>query len=151
LPLADFDFADLCAAILDGTLGDFPLTWKSGAVCALVAVAAGYPGAYRKGDPITVNKQALAKTGARLFFAGANAQRDTDAQRDSPATQNGGDDVTNTGLRTSGGRVLAASAWGADPEEARTRAYEALGVVGFAGMAYRTDIGRDIRGNRDVT
>jgi phosphoribosylamine--glycine ligase len=124
LPLSDFDFAGLCAAILDGTLEKFPLTWKAGAVCAPVAVAGGYPGAYRKGDPIAVNKAALAKTGARLFIAGAER-------------------VPGTLLQTSGGRVLAASAWGADADQAWARAYEALGAVSFEGMAYRKDIGRE--------
>jgi phosphoribosylamine--glycine ligase len=124
LPLADFDFAELCAAILAGTLGDFPLNWKSGAVCAPVAVAGGYPGSYRKGDRITVDEPALARTGARLFIAGAER-------------------VPGTILQTSGGRVLAASAWGADADQARARAYEALGAVSFEGMAYRKDIGRE--------
>jgi phosphoribosylamine--glycine ligase len=125
LPLADFDFAGLCTAILDGTLAAFPLTWKPGAVCAPVAVADGYPGAYRKGDRITINENALAKTGARIFIAGA--------QRAGGAAE----------LRTSGGRVLAASAWGADADEAWTRAYQALEAVSFEGMAYRNDIGRE--------
>jgi phosphoribosylamine--glycine ligase len=123
LPLADFDFAGLCAAILDGTLAAFPLKWKPGAVCAPVAVADGYPGPYRKGDSITINKKALEKTGARIFIAGA--QRSAEE------------------LRTSGGRVLAASAWGADADEAWARAYEALAAVRFEGMAYRKDIGRE--------
>jgi phosphoribosylamine--glycine ligase len=122
LPLADFDFADLCTAILDGKLDAFPLTWKPGAVCAPVAVAGGYPGSYRKGDRITINEDALAKTGARIFIAGAERAAE---------------------LRTSGGRVLAASAWGADADDAWTRAYQALGAVNFEGMAYRKDIGRE--------
>jgi phosphoribosylamine--glycine ligase len=121
LPLMDADFAGLCTAILEGSLAGFPLAWKTGAVCAPVAVADGYPGAYRKGDPIAIDKAALAKTGARIFIAGAG--------RAGPA------------LHTTGGRVLAASAWGADGEAARQKAYEALAAVSFAGMAYRKDIG----------
>ena len=49
LPLMDSDFAELCLAIEDGSLGSLPVTWKKGAVCAPVAVADGYPGSYRKG------------------------------------------------------------------------------------------------------
>ena len=45
------------------------------------------------------------------------------------------------GLVTSGGRVLAASAFGETVDEARARAYEALGAVSFEGMFYRRDIG----------
>jgi phosphoribosylamine--glycine ligase len=125
LPLADFDFAALCTAILDGTLAAFPLLWKPGAVCAPVAVAGGYPGPYHKGDRITINERAIARTGARLFIAGAER----------------GEGAARAELHTSGGRVLAASAWGAGADEARTRAYEALGAVGCAGMGYRNDIG----------
>jgi phosphoribosylamine--glycine ligase len=127
LPLMNFDFVDLCAAILDGTLAAFPLNWKPGAVCAPVAVAGGYPGSYRKGDPITLDETALAETGARIFIAGAQQH----------------EDAAGTGLRTIGGRVLAASAWGIDADQARIRAYQALGAVSFTGMAYRKDIGKE--------
>jgi phosphoribosylamine--glycine ligase len=128
LPLMDSDFAGLCLAIHEGGLAGFPLKWKSGAACAPVAVAAGYPGEYRKGDPVAINETALAKTGARLFVAGA---------------QRGAGGALGSGLRTSGGRVLVVSALGADAEEAWEKAYRALGAVGFEGMDYRRDIGRE--------
>jgi phosphoribosylamine--glycine ligase len=121
LPLMETDFAGLCSAILDGSLASFPLKWAPGAVCAPVAVVDGYPGTYRRGDPIAINKAVLDKTGARLFIAGA--------RRAGPR------------LQTTGGRVLAASAWGADGEAAREKAYAALSAVSFEGMAYRKDIG----------
>ncbi|MDR2433687.1 MAG: phosphoribosylamine--glycine ligase [Treponema sp.] len=123
LPLMDSDFADLCVAILDGSLGDFPLKWKQGAVCAPVAAADGYPGPYRKGDIIAIDAAALAKTGAKLFVAGADSA-----------------------LRTSGGRVLAVSAFGADAGEACTAAYRGLAAISFAGMSCRKDIGREFTG-----
>ncbi|MDR1949596.1 MAG: phosphoribosylamine--glycine ligase [Spirochaetaceae bacterium] len=127
LPLLETDFGELCAAILAGTLGDFPLRWKPGAVCAPVLVAEGYPGPCRKGDLIRVNWEKLAQTGVELFAAGA--------RRGKPP----GEDPA--GLYTAGGRVLALSAWGVGPEEARARAYAAVGAVDFTGMAYRSDIG----------
>jgi phosphoribosylamine--glycine ligase len=126
LPLMDSDFADLCTAIFAGNLGGFPLQWKPGAVCAPVAVAAGYPGDYRQGDPIAINELALTKTGARLFVAGA---------------RRGAGGALGSGLRCSGGRVLAVSARGADAEEAREKAYTALRAISFEGMDYRRDIG----------
>ncbi|MDR1211919.1 MAG: phosphoribosylamine--glycine ligase [Spirochaetaceae bacterium] len=130
LPLLDSDFAELCKAMLDHSLDNFPLVWKEGAVCAPVAVAAGYPGAYDKGDPITIDRPALQETGAKLFFAGAAATAGTGAAVSGP-------------LITSGGRVLSASAWGVNAVEARERAYRALKAVSFADMDYRTDIGRE--------
>jgi phosphoribosylamine--glycine ligase len=125
LPLMDADFAGLCAATLDGSLASFPLNWRSGAVCAPVAVAGGYPGAYRTGDPIAIHQAALAKTGARVFIAGAGRVEGANGPE----------------LRTAGGRVLSVSAWGADGEAARKSAYAALAAVSFAGMDYRNDIG----------
>jgi phosphoribosylamine--glycine ligase len=121
LPLMESDLSGLSQTILDGTLADFPLTWKNGAVCAPVAVAGGYPGPYRKGYPITVDEKRLAQSGGRLFIAGAEAKPE--------------------GLVSSGGRVLAASAWGADPQAARAASYAALESVSFADMGFRRDIG----------
>jgi phosphoribosylamine--glycine ligase len=128
LPLMDSDLAGLCAAILKGTLGDFPLKWKNGAVCAPVAVAGGYPGPYRTGAPITINSAVLERTGAQLFIAGA--RRETEGP-------------PGSGLRSSGGRILAVSSYGNDADEAWTRAYRALEAIHFEGMDFRRDIGRE--------
>jgi phosphoribosylamine---glycine ligase len=128
LPLMDSDLAELCTAILDGTLQSFPLEWKNGAVCAPVAVAEGYPGPYRKGDPIAINPADFEKTGAKLFVAGASL---------------GTGGPLGSGLRTQGGRVLSVSALGSDADDAFTKAYQALRFISFDGMGYRTDIGRE--------
>jgi phosphoribosylamine--glycine ligase len=128
LPLMDSDLTELCEAILDGTLQNFPLAWKSGAACAPVLAAEGYPGPVRKGDPIAINLTGLKKTGAKLFAAGADR---------------GAGGAFGSGLRTSGGRVLAVSAMGSDASEARAKAYEAIRFVNFEGMVYRRDIGRE--------
>ena len=128
LPLMESDLAGLCEAILDGTLQNFPLKWKRGAVCAPVVAAEGYPGSYRKGDPIAINSVGFEKTGAKLFVAGANR---------------GSGGPLGSGLRTSGGRVLAVSALGSDADDAFMKAYEALKFVNFEGMVYRKDIGRE--------
>ncbi len=122
LPLMDFDFARMCGAIVDGTLDSFPFAWKKGYQCAPVAVSRGYPGSYPKGLPLTIDEEAVARAGAKVFVAGAQAD-----ERGS--------------LVTSGGRVLASSAFGQTVDEARSRAYEALGSVSFDGMFYRRDIG----------
>jgi len=120
LPLMDFDLVDLCEAILAGR--DFPLAWKQGAVCAPVAVADGYPSPYRKGDPIAVDVAALAKSGAKVFISGASGDP----------------------LRTSGGRVLTVSAFGANADAAYANAYRGLEAIHFEGMGFRRDIGREV-------
>lgn len=138
LPLMESDLGDMCLAILENRLDAFSPAWKTGAVCAPVAVAGevpgypGYPGPYRRGDPVTVDWEKLAGTGALLFAAGAAAVPETGGN---PA------EAGKAPLVSSGGRVLAVSAWGADAALARQRAYEGLSAVSFEGMACRTDIG----------
>jgi phosphoribosylamine--glycine ligase len=100
-----------------------------------VAVAEGYPGAYRKGDPIDVDQAAAAAAEARVFLAGAALDADALACGMGPGATEAGV------LRTSGGRVLAVAAHGADGAQAQARAYRALEAVHFEGMGYRKDIG----------
>lgn len=121
LPLMDADFARLCLAVLDGGLASFPLAWRRGAVCAPVAVADGYPSAYHKGDLISIDCARFASTNVRLFIAGA--------------------ELRGTELYTTGGRVLAASAYGADALAAQEQAYTALAAIRFDAMSFRKDIG----------
>jgi len=130
LPLMDFDLLDLCAAMLAGQDFSASFKWKKGAVCAPVAVADGYPGSYRKGDAITINAAALGQTGAKVFISGASAESET---------ANGA-----SALRTSGGRVLTVSAYGANADEAYNNAYRGLAAVNFEGMDFRRDIGREV-------
>ena len=131
LPLMDFDFAAMCRAIVDGKLKDFTFDWRPGCVVAPVAVSGGYPGEYKKGIPIECNRDAFMKSGAKLFIAGANPDRRGDRVQTDNAM----------GLITSGGRVLACSAYGANFAEAWRKAYEALQTIHFDGMFYRKDIG----------
>jgi phosphoribosylamine--glycine ligase len=134
LPLMDASFAELCLTIQENRLETCDLSWKPGAVCAPVAVAGespgypGYPGSYRKGDPIRIDAEKLGDT--HLFAAGAVA---------APAAAG----TAGEEMVTAGGRVLAVSAWGADAAEARRKAYDALSGVYFDGIAYRTDIGME--------
>lgn len=135
LPLMDSDLAELCLSIAKGTLHQYNLKWKDGFVCAPVAVAEGYPDAYRKGNPVNIDRERIAALGAQVFIAGASLDQDALACAMGPGSTEGGV------LRTSGGRVLAVSAHGATLEEARRRAYQAMEAVQFQGMDYRRDIG----------
>ena len=128
LPLMDSDFTELCEAILDGSLADFPLKWKNGAACAPVIAAEGYPGSYRSGDPIAINHVGLKRSGAKIFAAGA---------------KQGAGGASGSGMHTSGGRVLAVSALGDTADAAWEKAYQAIKFVNFDGMVYRKYIGRE--------
>jgi phosphoribosylamine--glycine ligase len=122
LPLMESDFSMLCESILEGSLCDFPLAWKNGAVCAPVLVSGGYPAAYKTGFPITIREELALSRDIKILISGAQE--------------------TPGGFITSGGRVLTVSAYAPSADEAFTRAYEAINGVSFNGMYYRTDIGR---------
>ena len=124
LPLMDFDFASMCTSILNGTLKNFEMKWKPGYQVAPVVVSGGYPGAYKKGIEITINKPLLNASTAKVFIAGAVSGRRGDGD-----------------LLTSGGRVLACSAYGSSFKEAWTNAYQGISAVKFDGAFYRKDIG----------
>ena len=123
LPLMDFDFAALCTSILNGSLKEFEVKFKKGYQVAPVVVSGGYPGSYKKGCEITFNEDILKASGAKIFVAGAVSGR------------RGGD------MLTSGGRVLASSAFGSTFKEAWERAYQGISSVKFEGAFYRKDIG----------
>lgn len=124
LPLMDFDFAAMCTAILNGSLKDFSFEWKPGYQVAPVVVSGGYPGDYKKGLEITFNEAILNASTAKVFVAGAVSGR-----------RGAGD------MLTSGGRVLACSAYGETFKEAWEKAYQGISAVKFDGAFYRKDIG----------
>ncbi|MBR5402018.1 MAG: phosphoribosylamine--glycine ligase [Treponema sp.] len=124
LPLMDFDFAAMCTAILNGTLKDFDFKWKPGYQVAPVVVSGGYPAAYKKGCEININQALIDMSGAKVFIAGAVTGR-----------------RGNKDLLTSGGRVLACSAYGATFKEAWSKAYQGVSAIKFENCFFRKDIG----------
>ncbi len=87
-------------------------------VVATVIAAAGYPGTPRSGDTIVLPDTSA---GEWLFHAGTTRVDDT--------------------VRTSGGRVLAATATGATLAEAQQRSAALAAGVQFTGAFHRRDIG----------
>jgi phosphoribosylamine---glycine ligase len=113
------DLLDLVEHAVDGTLDRASAEWDRRAALGVVIAAHGYPDEPRKGDAITALPPS--DFDCRVFHAGT--------RRDGKA------------LLTSGGRVLCVTALGDSVRMARTRAYEAIEKIRFAGMQYRTDIG----------
>ena len=130
LPMMDFDFAEMCKAIMDGKLKDFNFAWKKGYAVAPVAVSGGYPKAYKKGIPISINASAESMKGCKIFIAGAIEDRRANGAK--------GKELS---LITSGGRVLASCAQAATFDEAWNNAYALMKQISFEGMFYRKDIG----------
>jgi phosphoribosylamine--glycine ligase len=119
-------------ACAEGRLRGIRLRSSSQAALCVVLAAAGYPGAYPKGMPITGldAAEALFPGRVKVFQAGTAISGDT--------------------LVAAGGRVLGVTALGGDLAEAQTRAYAALDKIHMDNSQFRRDIGaRGLRG-RDL-
>ena len=118
LALLSSPLGELLNAAATGTLAQHePLRWRKGAAVTVVLAASGYPANPRFGDSI---EGLWEITGADVLHAGT--ARDGDR------------------LVTSGGRVLAVTAVGADLTAARQSAYDAVELIRFDGAHYRSDI-----------
>jgi len=113
------DLYSLVDHALTGTLDKVKAEWDRRSALGVVLAAHNYPDEPRKGDRI----EGLPKPtdDCRVFHAGT--------RKDGKA------------IVTSGGRVLCVTALGDSVKMARTRAYEAIDQIRFAGMQYRKDIG----------
>jgi phosphoribosylamine--glycine ligase len=115
------DLVEIGEAIVDRRLGSSQIDWSQDSAVCLVMASGGYPGSFQKGKRIAGLEAAGSLDGVVVFHAGTSR----DATGD---------------LVTSGGRVLGVTARRATLEEARSRAYEAVGMISFEGMHYRRDI-----------
>ncbi|MCI0396525.1 MAG: phosphoribosylamine--glycine ligase [Chloroflexi bacterium] len=120
LPMLESDLAEIMLACLDGQLRPDLVRCRPGACATVVLAAPGYPGHYPKGLPISGVAEAAQLEHITVFHAGAAWD---DGQ-----------------LITSGGRVLAVSAWGEELPAAAARAYAAVAHIHFEGAHYRRDI-----------
>ncbi|MCK6446377.1 MAG: phosphoribosylamine--glycine ligase [Planctomycetes bacterium] len=96
--------------------------WDRRACVGVVAASDGYPGEYRRGDPIEGLEAADALEDVVVFQAGTRVQ--------------GRQAVSD------GGRVLCVTALGKDLEEARERAYAGYDRIRYTGKFARRDIGQ---------
>jgi len=114
------DIVEVMLAVAEGRLDQIELKWDDRPAICVVATSKGYPGNYPKGLPITGVDKADALPDVKVFHSGT-------AMKDGQ-------------LVTDGGRVLGVTAVGRDIAEARRRAYDAMKLIHFDGMHYRTDI-----------
>ncbi|MEO9238166.1 MAG: phosphoribosylamine--glycine ligase [Jatrophihabitantaceae bacterium] len=116
LALLDSSLAELLHAAATGSLADQPSPrWRAGAAVTVVIAAANYPATPRTDDAIAGGDQ------PGVIHAG---------------TRRDGDGV----LRSTGGRVLSATAIGEDLVQARTAAYRLVDSIELAGSQHRRDI-----------
>lgn len=120
LPRLKSDLVDVMLASAEGCLAKMKLKWDRRSCVSVVMAAGGYPGDYATGKVITGFEKISAD--AVVFHAG---------------TRQDGDFIV-----TSGGRVLAVTALGADIKEAIKNVYAEVAKITFDGMQYRHDIGK---------
>lgn len=123
LPLLESDLVELMLACVNGRLIPEMVKLHDGACATVVMAAPGYPASYPKGLPIT-GLNGLPED-VMVFHAGTAMKEGQ--------------------LVTSGGRVLAVTAWGDDLGTAVSRAYAGVAQIHFEKAHYRKDIGRDWR------
>ncbi|MEZ5071219.1 MAG: phosphoribosylamine--glycine ligase [Bacteroidales bacterium] len=121
IPRIKNDFVDLLQATAEGRLSDIEMDIDPRTVTTVMLVSGGYPEAYEKGKVIHGTDRL---DRALAFHAGT---RETNGQ-----------------IQTSGGRVLAVSAYGRTREEALSASYAELAKIRFDGMYFRKDIGFDL-------
>jgi phosphoribosylamine--glycine ligase len=125
LPRVAVPLAPLLLAAARGQLpADLPsvLPATGDAAVGIVLAARGYPGGYRRGEPIE-GIEAAEATGATVFHAGTIARRRPEG-----------------GFGTNGGRVLTVVARGATLAEARDAAERAADAIHWEGVHRRRDI-----------
>lgn len=121
LPRVNTDLMEIFVAIKDQTLNQIDIEIRPETAATVVLVSGGYPGPYEKGHPI---KGLESVENALVFHAGA---------------KNDGDKIV-----TSGGRVVAVTAFGNDYKAALSKSYQAISKITFKGMNYRRDLGFDL-------
>jgi len=116
------DIVPILLAVANGDLSNMDIEWHDKAAVCVVMASEGYPGDYRKGDVINGLDQAAKVEDLYVFHAGT-------------AT------VANNCV-TNGGRVLGVTALGNTVKEAIDTAYQGTACINWAGVQYRSDIGR---------
>jgi phosphoribosylamine--glycine ligase len=122
LPLMESSLLELLVAAAEGTglRGRAP-SWRAGAALTTVVASGGYPGSYEKGRTVTIPYELESSGETLLFHAGTTS--------------------TESGVVTSGGRVLAATGLGSTLSEAAATSRRAAEAVAFEGRQFRSDIG----------
>jgi phosphoribosylamine--glycine ligase len=116
------DIVPILEACMKGTLSRQKIEWDSGASVCVVMASRGYPGDYEKGKIIQGLKEVSQMERVFVFHAGTMLK---DGQ-----------------VTTNGGRVLGVTGLGEDIPRAIEKAYQAVKMISWDGVYYRTDIGQ---------
>jgi len=119
LPRIQNDLLELLQATAAGKLNEIDLQIDAQAVSNVVAVSGGYPQGYEKG-------KAIKGIDSSDFIVHA------------------GTTSIDGILKTNGGRVLSATGFGDNHNQAIEQSYKALSKINYEGIYYRKDIGFDL-------
>ncbi len=115
------DLVDILDAVVDQKLDQIdPPEWDPRPAICVVMASKGYPGDYKKGQPIVGIDAADEMEDVKVFHAGTKLEGDT--------------------VVTSGGRVLGVTALGDNISKAKLSAYTAVQKVRWSGSWCRKDI-----------
>lgn len=118
------DIAEICEAMLESRLAEYPINWRAGSSACVILASEGYPAKPRTGDLISGLSDAMMRD-VEIFHSGTAANEMASEQQ----------------FYTSGGRVLGVTTVGDDLETAIAWAYHAVSRVSWPGMQFRRDIG----------
>ena len=121
IPRIKNDLLEIFEAVANQSLDKIDLQLDERTATTVMAVSGGYPEAYEKGKEITGFENI---TNATVFHAGTTLQENK--------------------VFTSGGRVLAVTAFGKDHKEALAISYQNIEKLKFDKMYYRKDLGFDL-------
>lgn len=122
MPRIASDLVPALVAAAKGNLADVNLLQDPRTVVTVMAVSGGYPGSYEKGKLISGLDDVKDSI---LFHAGTKRLGDGS-------------------VVTSGGRVIAASSFGADIPDAAAKSFKAIQQISFDGKYFRRDIASDL-------
>lgn len=114
------DLLDLLEATVEGSLATAHPVWRTDPAVCVVLASGGYPGSYASGKTISGLENFDGSSDVTVFHAGTKCD--------------------NGATVTAGGRVLGVTALGGTLQQARERAYEAVGAIHFEGAQCRSDI-----------
>ena len=121
-PRIDSDFGGLMDLARNKRLNEVNLKLSPNTCSTVFTVSGGYPEAYQKNKSIAIDTDSL--NSQMVFHAGTS--------------------VSGNDIVTSGGRVIAVSAFGEDIQSALDQSYAGVDAVNFEGKYYRKDIGQDL-------
>ncbi|QXP56501.1 phosphoribosylamine--glycine ligase [Cellulophaga sp. HaHa_2_95] len=121
IPRLKNDLVELLQAVANQTLNEIDLQVDERTATTVMAVSGGYPEAYEKRKEITGFEMIKDAT---VFHAGTT--------------------LVDGKVLTSGGRVLAVTAFGSDFKEALKLSYQNIEKLNFEKMNYRKDLGFDL-------